>query len=137
MCIISSLRDGLNLVSYEYAACQEHNHGVLMMSNYVGAAKTLPPSSMVVFNPWDTARFAERINSAMSMDGEERARRYGEIKKVVDGWTRCVVNLFCSLRPPRPPCGVVSDVRIVDCNVTNPTDFDILVPTGAKSSSRP
>ncbi|OQV06003.1 hypothetical protein CLAIMM_10647 [Cladophialophora immunda] len=87
ICIISSIRDGLNLVSYEYAACQEENKGILMMSNYVGAIKTLPPSSMVTFNPWDTQRFAESINVALKMSEEERAERHQGIMKVVDTWT--------------------------------------------------
>jgi len=75
-------------VSYEYAACQEKKKGVLMMSNYVGAMKTLPPSSMVAFNPWDTPRFGERINQALNMGEEERGKRHKEIMKVVDSWTR-------------------------------------------------
>ncbi|KAJ9650356.1 hypothetical protein H2198_010339 [Neophaeococcomyces mojaviensis] len=87
VCVISSVRDGLNLVSYEFAACQEKKKGVLMMSNYVGAMRTLPTSSMVVFNPWDTPRFAERINQALNMGEEEREKRYKEIMKVVDTWT--------------------------------------------------
>ena len=87
-CIISSIRDGLNLVSYEFAACQEARKGVLMMSNYVGAIKTLPTSSMVTFNPWDTPRFSEQINVALKMSEEEKERRYDGIIRVVDNWTR-------------------------------------------------
>src|ERR1700748_2893448 len=74
VCVISSIRDGLNLVSYEYAACQEDKKGVLMMSNYVGAIKTLPVSSLVTFSPWDTQRFAERINAALVMSQEEKEK---------------------------------------------------------------
>ncbi|KIX06860.1 alpha,alpha-trehalose-phosphate synthase (UDP-forming) [Rhinocladiella mackenziei CBS 650.93] len=85
VCIIASVRDGLNMVSYEYAACQEQRKGVLMMSHYAGAVKTLP--ECVVFNPWDTPRFAERINQVLNMPMEERERRHGEIIKVVDKWT--------------------------------------------------
>lgn len=75
-------------MSYEYAACQEEKKGVLMMSNYVGAIKTLPASSLVTFNPWDTPRFAEQINTALLMGKEEREKRYEGIMKVVDTWTR-------------------------------------------------
>src|ERR1700761_6442676 len=76
VCIISSVRDGLNLVSYEYAACQEEKKGTLMMSNYVGAVKTLPLSSLVTFNPWDIPRFAESINAALNMSEVEKQERY-------------------------------------------------------------
>ncbi|KIW28625.1 alpha,alpha-trehalose-phosphate synthase (UDP-forming) [Cladophialophora immunda] len=87
VCIISSIRDGLNLVSYEYAACQEERKGVLLMSTYAGAIKTLPPSSVILLNPWDTPRFAERINQAVNMGMEERAQRHKEMMQVVDTWT--------------------------------------------------
>ncbi|EXJ67123.1 uncharacterized protein A1O5_09770 [Cladophialophora psammophila CBS 110553] len=87
VCIISSIRDGLNLVSYEYAACQEERKGVLMMSTYAGAIKTLPPSSVILLNPWDAPRFAERINQALNMGIEERAKRHKEMMHVVDTWT--------------------------------------------------
>lgn len=90
VCVISSIRDGLNLVSYEFAACQEEKKGVLMMSNYVGAIKTLPTSSMVCFNPWDTTRFSEQIDIALKMSEEEKEKRYEGIMKIVDNWTRLV-----------------------------------------------
>jgi len=87
VCVISSVRDGLNLVSYEFAACQEEKKGVLMMSNYVGAVKTLPKKSMVTFNPWDTPRFADKINDALNMSEQEREDNYTAIMKVVETWT--------------------------------------------------
>ncbi|EXJ59693.1 hypothetical protein A1O7_03839 [Cladophialophora yegresii CBS 114405] len=86
-CIISSVRDGLNLVSYEYAACQEQKKGVLMMSNYVGAAKILPPSSMIIMNPWDKPRFAEKIKKTLMMSEEERAEKNRSVMKIVNNWT--------------------------------------------------
>lgn len=86
VCIISSVRDGLNLVSYEYAACQAKRKGVLVMSIYAGAAKTLP--SCVMINPWDTQRFAETIGRVLNMSVKERESRYSDISEVVNNWTR-------------------------------------------------
>ena len=40
-CVVTSLRDGMNLVSFEYIACQEKNHGVLVLSEFAGAAQAL------------------------------------------------------------------------------------------------
>ena len=40
-CIVSSTRDGMNLVSYEYIVCQQNNHGVLILSEFAGAAQSL------------------------------------------------------------------------------------------------
>ena len=41
MCLVTSTRDGMNLVSYEYVACQQENHGVLVLSEFAGAAQSL------------------------------------------------------------------------------------------------
>jgi len=40
-CIVSSTRDGMNLVSYEYISCQQEKHGVLVLSEFAGAAQSL------------------------------------------------------------------------------------------------
>ena len=40
-CVVTSLRDGMNLVSYEYVACQRERHGVLVLSEFAGAAQAL------------------------------------------------------------------------------------------------
>lgn len=40
-CIVSSTRDGMNLVSYEYITCQQNHHGVLILSEFAGAAQSL------------------------------------------------------------------------------------------------
>ena len=101
-CLISSTRDGLNLVSYEYVACQVEQNGVLVLSQYAGAAKMLPSSVFV--NPWDTPRFAETIAKVLVMPADERARRQREAKKVVDQRTRYVVKRDhrCSTLPESP-----------------------------------
>jgi trehalose-6-phosphate synthase len=35
-CIITSIRDGMNLVAQEYIACQKDLHGVLILSEFTG-----------------------------------------------------------------------------------------------------
>lgn len=75
VCLISSTRDGMNLVSYEYMACQRENLGVLVISEYTGAAETLRGGTLEV-NPWHNEEFANAIYDAMSMKEEERKKRY-------------------------------------------------------------
>jgi len=41
VCLVTSTRDGMNLVSYEYICCQQENHGVLILSEFAGAAQSL------------------------------------------------------------------------------------------------
>ena len=40
VCLVSSTRDGMNLVSYEYIACQQDRKGVLILSEFAGAAQS-------------------------------------------------------------------------------------------------
>lgn len=41
VCLVSSTRDGMNLVSYEYISAQQNNHGVMILSEFAGAAQSL------------------------------------------------------------------------------------------------
>lgn len=47
--LVTSLRDGMNLVSYEYVACQSDNAGVLVLSEFAGAAQSLGAGESLVF----------------------------------------------------------------------------------------
>jgi trehalose 6-phosphate synthase len=85
VCVVSAVRDGLNLVSYEYVASQIDQQGVLMLSQYTGAAEML--KTAVHFNPWDTPRFAEAMSTALSMPPEERGRRIEAALSTVNQWT--------------------------------------------------
>ena len=86
VCIVSSIRDGLNLVSFEYVACQTARKGVLVLSQYTGAAKIL--TSAVLFNPWDLPRFSDAILTALEMPLEDRQQRHDSAIKAVETWTR-------------------------------------------------
>ncbi|KAJ9617989.1 hypothetical protein H2204_013219 [Knufia peltigerae] len=106
VCIISSIRDGLNMVSYEYVACQNQDTAeVLLMSYYAGAVKTLP--STVVVNPWDIPRFSNTIEDALEMSAEERRRRYRQNVDIVDRctsvrWGTMFLNTLYKGRVPEP-----------------------------------
>jgi trehalose 6-phosphate synthase len=89
VCLISSTRDGMNLVSYEYMACQRENNGVLVISEYTGAAETLSGGALVV-NPWDSDEFSKAIYDALSMKDEERKEKYETSIKYIDKHTRYV-----------------------------------------------
>lgn len=58
--LVTSLRDGMNLVSYEYVACQMRNHGVLVLSEFAGAAQSLGAGSILV-NPWNINELSQAI----------------------------------------------------------------------------
>ena len=41
ICLVSSIRDGMNLISYEYLSCQSLENGQLILSEFAGSAQSL------------------------------------------------------------------------------------------------
>ncbi|CAI0441029.1 unnamed protein product [Linum tenue] len=73
--IVTSLRDGMNLVSYEFVACQDSKRGVLILSEFAGAAQSLGAGAILV-NPWNITEVADSIRQALTMSAEEREKRH-------------------------------------------------------------
>ncbi|XP_052177114.1 alpha,alpha-trehalose-phosphate synthase [UDP-forming] 1 [Diospyros lotus] len=73
--LVTSLRDGMNLVSYEFVACQESKKGVLILSEFAGAAQSLGAGAILV-NPWNITEVATSIGQALNMSAEEREKRH-------------------------------------------------------------
>ncbi len=73
VCVVSSLRDGMNLVAKEFVASQQDGRGVLLLSKFAGAAAELKEALLV--NPYDPEDFSRILRDALVMPLEERARR--------------------------------------------------------------
>ncbi|TKY66366.1 Alpha,alpha-trehalose-phosphate synthase of UDP-forming 1 [Spatholobus suberectus] len=73
--LVTSLRDGMNLVSYEFVACQEKKKGVLILSEFAGAAQSLGAGALLV-NPWNVTEVAAAIAKALHMPSAEREKRH-------------------------------------------------------------
>ena len=86
VCLVSSTRDGMNLVSYEYIACQQKRHGVMVLSEFTGAAQSLNGS--IIFNPWNTEELAGAIHDAVTMGSEQRTANFEKLDKYVQKYTR-------------------------------------------------
>ena len=89
---ITPLRDGMNLVAKEYCACSVENNGVLILSEFAGAADQLGEKALLV-NPYDIEKTADTIYQAFTMPLEERQQRMqwlrNQIKKYdVHRWLR-------------------------------------------------
>ena len=67
-------------VSYEYIACQQQKQGVLVLSEFAGAAQSLNGS--IVVNPWDSQQVADAIYEAVTMPAEARAVNHEKLFKV-------------------------------------------------------
>lgn len=102
-CIVSSTRDGMNLVSFEYIASQQKRQGVLILSEFAGAAQSLNGS--LVVNPWNTEDLAEAYHQAVSMEPEQRAAKYQKLWKYISKYTRLV------------PVDFLSEVSFTDCDI--------------------
>ncbi|KAH7915644.1 glycosyltransferase family 20 protein [Hygrophoropsis aurantiaca] len=85
VCLVSSTRDGMNLVSYEYIACQQARQGVMILSEFAGAAQSLNGS--IVVNPWDSQQVADAIHEAVTMDPETRAENHRKLFKYVNKYS--------------------------------------------------
>jgi trehalose 6-phosphate synthase len=72
-CIVSSLHDGMNLVSKEFVAARDDEQGVLILSTFAGASRELSEALMV--NPYDTHAMAEALERALVMPEAEQRER--------------------------------------------------------------
>ncbi|KAF3442343.1 hypothetical protein FNV43_RR16259 [Rhamnella rubrinervis] len=73
--LVTSLRDGMNLVSYEFVACQDATKGVLILSEFAGAAQSLGAGAILV-NPWNITEVAAAIGQALNMKPDDREKRH-------------------------------------------------------------
>lgn len=73
--LVTSLRDGMNLVSYEFVACQDEKKGVLILSEFAGAAQSVGAGAILV-NPWNITEVAASIDYALTMPADEREKRH-------------------------------------------------------------
>lgn len=81
VCLITALRDGMNLVAKEYVAVRGDESGVLVLSEFTGAADEL--GSAVLINPHDIEGMKNAIMSAISMPAAEQRRRMRNLRKKV------------------------------------------------------
>lgn len=81
ICIVSSLHDGMNLVAKEFVSSRVDDNGVLMLSQFTGAAREM--DGAVLVNPYDVENFSEAIYQAFSLSEEERKRRMSRMRQVI------------------------------------------------------
>ncbi len=73
--LVTSLRDGMNLVTLEYIACQSaKNPGLAILSEFTGALSML--NRTITINPWDTENTARNMMLAVEMPVKERRERW-------------------------------------------------------------
>ncbi len=73
LCYVSSLHDGMNLVAKEFAAARDDERGVLVLSQFTGAAREL--TEALVVNPYDLEEASSALAMAIAMSPEEQRDR--------------------------------------------------------------
>lgn len=103
VCWITPLRDGLNLVAKEFIAAHVNERGVLVLSEFAGAAVELQDAVLV--NPYSLAQMDAAIDRALDMPIAEQRARMQRMDALIDRydighWTRHVLDLFERLHVP-------------------------------------
>ncbi|HZZ38331.1 MAG TPA: trehalose-6-phosphate synthase [Acidobacteriaceae bacterium] len=80
--LITPLKDGMNLVAKEFCAAQEGDQGVLILSEFAGAAAQLGNGAILV-NPYDIQCVADAIQQACAMEAHERVVRMRKLRRRV------------------------------------------------------
>lgn len=79
--LVTPLRDGMNLVAKEYVATRYDNTGVLILSEFAGAAEQLTQALLV--NPYDLDGLAATLEEAISIAPDEANRRMKALRRSV------------------------------------------------------
>jgi len=79
--LVTPLIDGMNLVAKEYLFCQQDKHGVLILSEFAGAAQELSHASIV--NPYNIGDMVQSLREAFNLPEEERRMRLELMKQRV------------------------------------------------------
>jgi trehalose-6-phosphate synthase len=101
LCLVTSLHDGMNLVAKEFLATRCDERGVLILSQFTGAARELRDALLI--NPYDTDQTAEAIRVALEMEPEEKQMRMHQMRKIIREhniyrWAGSLVTELCELR---------------------------------------
>ncbi|MBU1913366.1 MAG: trehalose-6-phosphate synthase [Candidatus Omnitrophica bacterium] len=100
-CIVSSLHDGMNLVAKEYVAAKKDLSGLLILSQFTGAAREL--TSAIQFNPYAIEELADAIKFSLAMPLEEKRKRMKSMRKIITEnnvyrWAGNIITELTSLK---------------------------------------
>jgi trehalose 6-phosphate synthase len=81
VCYVSSLHDGMNLVAKEFVAARDDDRGVLVLSEFTGAAREL--TEALIVNPYDLDAASSALARAVTMSPEEQRERMRSMRAFV------------------------------------------------------
>ncbi|KAK7265315.1 hypothetical protein RJT34_32933 [Clitoria ternatea] len=97
-CVVNAVRDGMNLVPYEYTVCRQGSvaldkalgiegegvrpkQSVIIVSEFIGCSPSL--SGAIRVNPWNIDEVSEAMNSAITMSEAEKHLRHEKHYKYI------------------------------------------------------
>jgi trehalose 6-phosphate synthase len=81
VCYVSSLHDGMNLVAKEFVAARDDERGVLILSQFTGAAREL--TEALIVNPYDLRQASDALATALAMPPGEQQERLHSMRSLV------------------------------------------------------
>ncbi len=134
--VVTPLRDGMNLVAKEYIASRNDDTGVLILSEFAGAADELTEALLV--NPYDLDSVAHALARATAMSLDEQRRRMRALRRQVfehdvDAWARGFLDALgqeprepaaTARMPTRPPPSELADVLLHASSLAFYLDYD-------------
>lgn len=81
LCYVSSLHDGMNLVAKEFVAARTDLKGVLVLSEFTGAAKEL--TEALIVNPYDLEGSSAALATALTMPEDEQRDRMRSMRSLM------------------------------------------------------
>ncbi len=81
--LVTPLRDGMNLIAKEFVAAHPDERGVLVLSEFTGAAREM--SEAIIVNPHDRDGLVAAMLQAVRMDDDEASRRQRALRETVFG----------------------------------------------------
>lgn len=94
--LVTPIRDGMNLVCKEYVASNVDEKGVLVLSEFAGAAAQLQHEALLV-NPYDIVGLSETLLQALTLSDSEKKRRMRKMRSQlrrsdIFSWVRAFLN---------------------------------------------
>ena len=110
--LVTPLIDGMNLVAKEFIACQRENSGLLILSEFAGAAEELFNALLV--NPYDSAAVAGTLTDALALPETEKRNLILPMRERVmrydaRHWARSFIDDLMS--------GPISDARTAETDI--------------------
>ncbi len=81
LCYVSSLHDGMNLVAKEFIAARTDLKGVLVLSEFTGAAREL--TEALIVNPYNLEASSDALAAALTMPVDEQQDRMRSMRSLL------------------------------------------------------